>query len=99
MDIKIDGSTNKTFIKIYKVGDFKVQVFMSLKDLLNIRVLEGKKEIFQFKQKKDSSVKYIFYDKNSEPYLIETILTSDRGSFGGGISRAPIIFKQPTLKY
>jgi len=93
-NIKIDRSTKKHFIKSYEAGDFRVQILMSLKDILNIRIFEGKKEIFLFKQNKDSSVKYIFYDKNSEPYIIETILTSGRSSFGGGISRPPIMIKK-----
>ncbi len=93
-NIKINKSAKKQFTKSYEAGDFRVQILMSLKDLLNIRVFEGKKEIFLFKQKKNSSVKYIFYDRNSEPYLIETILTTDQNSFGGGISRPPILIKK-----
>jgi len=94
MNIKIFDSTKRPFIKSYKAGDFEIQILMSLKDQLNIRVFEGKKEIFLFKQRKDSSVKYIFYDKNSTPYLIETILISYGSSFGAGISRPPIIIKK-----
>lgn len=93
-NIKIDSSAKKPFIKSYETGDFRVQVLLSFKDQLNIRIFEGKKEIFLFKQKKDSSVKYIFYDKHSEPYLIETILTTSRNSFGAGISRPPIMIKK-----
>jgi len=97
LNIKIDRTKKKSFVKTYKTRDFNFQILMSFKNPLKIRALERKEEIFLFTQRKNSGVKYIFYDKNSEPYLIETILTSDQNSFGGGLSRPPIRRKE--IKY
>lgn len=93
-NIKLGRGYKNRLTKIYKAGDFRIQVFMRLKDPLDIRIFEGKQELFHFKQRKSSSVKYIFYDKNSNPYLIETILTSAQSARGGGISRPPILRKE-----
>lgn len=82
-NININSIHKKPYSKEFTAGDFRFNVSLSFEDHLIIKVYENKREIFRFKQNKTSMVRYIFYDKNSQPYLIHTILTTSPSCTGG----------------
>ena len=91
--INIDSIHNKHYSKDYTAREFRFNVSLDLKDHLTIKVYEtilgNEKEIFRFKQNKSSTLRYIFYGKRSEPYLIHTILTKSSSKAGDKHFRIP----------
>lgn len=89
INIKINSIDKKPYLKNYVTEDFVFNVILTFEDFLTIRVYEKGIEIFMFKQNKNSTVRYIFYDKNSKPYLIEAGLSISIGAIGAAMPRPP----------
>jgi hypothetical protein len=79
-NIKISPTHKKHYSNNFIVSGFRINVMLSFDDHLAIKVYENlfgvEKEIFSFKQNKDSTVRYIFFGTASERYSIHAKFSS-----------------------